>query len=202
MSVIVSGGSRGLGQSICEALLADGCSVATFSRTRTAFVDAASERHPNNFHYETVDAEDIEALRVFVARAHERFGHVDALINNAAIAIDGVLALAREEDLRRMLDINLMAALVLSKECSRLMLARRQGVILNISSIIAERGFSGLVGYAATKAGNDRNDARHGTRIGKPQHSRECDCAWLSGNRNVRCIGRRSAATNHSAYAG
>jgi 3-oxoacyl-[acyl-carrier protein] reductase len=142
-----------LGQAIAQALLEDGWNVATFSRKATGFVEQAEQAYAERFWYESLDAADNESLRRFVAGAQQRFGQLDALINNAAIAVDGVLALAREEDLERMLDINLKAALVLAKECSRLMLVRRQGVILNIASIIAERGFSGLVGYAATKAG-------------------------------------------------
>jgi len=152
-TVILSGGSRGLGQAICESLLADGYQVATFSRSRTAFIDHAAKTYGERFYYDAVDAAQPDALRQFVHATHQRFGQVDALINNAAVAIDGVLALANDEDLERMLDINLKASLLLAKECSRLMLARRSGVILNVSSIIALRGFSGLVGYAATKAG-------------------------------------------------
>jgi 3-oxoacyl-[acyl-carrier protein] reductase len=152
-SIIISGGSRGLGQAICEALLADGHYVATFSRKRTEFVTQAEQQCGDRFLFTEVEASDATALSQFVKQAYQRFGRLDALINNAAVAVDGVLALAREEDLSLMLDVNLKAALILGKECSRLMLAQRHGVILNISSIIAERGFSGLVGYAATKAG-------------------------------------------------
>ena len=152
-TVLLSGGSRGLGQAICESLLADGYCVATFSRSRTSFIDEAESTYGDRFYYQPLDVSDNRALSEFVKTTHDRYGAVHALINNAAIAIDGVLALAREEDLERMLDINLKASLLLAKECSRLMLAQRDGVILNISSIIAERGFSGLVGYASTKAG-------------------------------------------------
>jgi 3-oxoacyl-[acyl-carrier protein] reductase len=152
-TILISGGSRGLGQAICEALLSDGHCVATFSRSATAFTERAASEYPDRFYYAQVDAADADSLHAFVQQTHHRFGRLDALINNAAVAIDGVLALARDADLELMLDINLKAALVLSKECSRLMLAQRRGVILNISSIIALRGFSGLVGYAATKAG-------------------------------------------------
>jgi 3-oxoacyl-[acyl-carrier protein] reductase len=152
-TILISGGSRGLGQAMCEALLADGHRVATFSRRRSEFTRQAQTQYPDRFWSAEVDAADSGALYDFVRQTHDRFGQLDALINNAAVAIDGVLALAREEDLEQMLDINLKAALILAKECSRLMLAQRRGVILNISSIIALRGFSGLVGYAATKAG-------------------------------------------------
>ncbi len=152
-TILISGGSRGLGQALCSGLLADGHRVATFSRTPSEYIRQASDQYGDRFFYRQVDAADAAALHAFVADAHARWGVPYALINNAAVAIDGVLALAREEDLERMLDVNLKAALVLAKECSRLMLTQRRGVILNIASIIALRGFSGLVGYAATKAG-------------------------------------------------
>ncbi len=151
--VVLSGGSRGLGQAIAEALLADGYTVATFSRQRTPFVERMESEYASSFWFQSVDAADAGQLAAFVRETHRRFGRLDALINNAAIATDGVLALARAEDLERMLDVNLLAALLLAKECSRWMLAQRHGCILNISSIIALRGFSGLAGYAATKAG-------------------------------------------------
>jgi 3-oxoacyl-[acyl-carrier protein] reductase len=152
-TVLISGGSRGLGQAMVESLLADGYNVATFSRSATPFTTQTERNLSDRFLYESIDATNLEALRAFVKRTSERFGEITALINNAAVAVDGVLALAREEDLDRMLDVNLKAALVLSKECSRLMLAQGHGHIINVSSIIALRGFSGLVGYAATKAG-------------------------------------------------
>jgi 3-oxoacyl-[acyl-carrier protein] reductase len=152
-TILISGGSRGLGQAIVSSLLQDDAQVATFSRKATPFIEQAERDFSERFYYRPLDASDNLALREFVREVHRRFGRVDALINNAAVAVDGVLALAREEDLQRMLDINLKAALILAKECSRLMLHQGQGSIVNIASIIAERGFSGLVGYAATKAG-------------------------------------------------
>src|SRR5262249_28152188 len=84
---------------------------------------------------------------------YQRFGRIDALVNNAGVAHDGVLATMPDEQIQQMLSVNLQAALLLSKECSRLMLLEQGGVIVNISSIIGEHGFSGLAAYAATKAG-------------------------------------------------
>lgn len=152
-SIIISGGSRGLGQAVVQTLLDDGHRVATFSRSRTPFVDETATAYEGRFWYQQVDATDSQALYEFVRDTNQRWGQVDALINNAAVAIDGVLALANEDDLDQMLAINLKAALILGKECSRIMLAQGHGNIINITSIIALRGFSGLVGYAATKAG-------------------------------------------------
>ncbi|HEY6565754.1 MAG TPA: SDR family oxidoreductase [Pirellulaceae bacterium] len=148
---IVSGGSRGLGRAFVSALLDDGYRVATFGR---------SDPPPGNFHpdqagrydYQRVDAGDAAATRQFVQGVLERWGRVDALVNNAAVAHDGVLALTTEEQVDQMLSVNLRATLLLTKECVRAMLVQRGGSIVSISSIIAERGFAGLSVYAATKA--------------------------------------------------
>lgn len=152
---LVSGGSRGLGQAIVEHLLKAGYCVGTFSRRPSDFVEEVSgdERYEDRFLYRSVDARDASALRSFVRHAHQRWGRIDALINNAGVAYDGVLAMADEQQIEQMLDINLKASLLLAKECTRLMLLQRSGVIISISSIIGDRGFSGLAAYAATKAG-------------------------------------------------
>ncbi len=153
-NIIVTGGSRGLGRGFIEHLLRSGHSIATFSRSRTEFVDQL-EKDPataDRFFYTTVDASDPGALKAFTHDAYEKFGEIDALINNAGVAFDGVLALTRVEDIETMLDVNLKASLILSRECSRRMLVRGSGNIINISSIIARRGFSGLAAYASTKA--------------------------------------------------
>jgi 3-oxoacyl-[acyl-carrier protein] reductase len=102
-----------------------------------------------------VDATDFAGLRQFVKETRERFGQVDVLVNNAGIAPEGVLPLMREDEIHRVLAVNLEAAIVLAQACSRAMLTRAQGVILNISSIIGTRGYSGLAAYSATKAGLD-----------------------------------------------
>ena len=65
-SVIVSGGSRGLGQAICEMLLADGWQVATFSRRPSAFTQQSTEAYPERFHYAAVDISDNASLYQFV----------------------------------------------------------------------------------------------------------------------------------------
>lgn len=152
-TVILSGGNRGLGLGIVRELLSNGHSVATFSRTSTDEVTELVESSGGRLHFETLDICDDEKLNAFVSETQKRFGSIDALINNAAVAHDGVLAIMPESQIEQMLSINLQASIRLAKECSRVMLRQKSGCILNISSIIANRGFSGLSVYAATKAG-------------------------------------------------
>lgn len=155
LHTVVSGGSRGLGLGTVRSLLDGGHCVATFSRTTTAAIDelASDTRLGDRFHHALVDASNVDDLRTFVKKCQQKWGRIDVLINNAGVAYDNVLAMTPDEEIERMLDVNLKASLLLAKECSRFMLSQNSGNIINIASIIAERGFRGLSAYAATKAG-------------------------------------------------
>ncbi len=155
LNIIVSGGSRGLGQAITEHLLACGHRVATFSRKPTSFIERATDEFADRFIFRSGDARDADTLQQFVDSVARQWQRIDGLINNAGIAHDGVLATQPNADIDRMLDINLRGSLVLARECARHMLVQRAGSIINISSIIAQRGFAGLAAYAATKAGQE-----------------------------------------------
>lgn len=150
--VVVSGGSKGLGQGIAQELLATGETVATFSRGKTPFISMCEEKYPERFAWSAVDAADDKALRLFVSQTVARFGRIDVLINNAAIAIDGVLGMMKEPDIHKVVDVNLTSMLCLTRACVRPMLAAASGNIINISSITGIRGYTGLAVYSATKA--------------------------------------------------
>jgi 3-oxoacyl-[acyl-carrier protein] reductase len=155
--IVVSGGSRGLGQAIAEHFVARGDTVCSFSRRPTDFVRRLAEDPAvrDRFYFESVEIAEDEAVQAFVRRVLARFGRIDVLINNAAIARDGVLALTSYDDTQLLLDVNLKGALSLTRACVRPMLIARGGRIINISSIIGLRGYAGLAVYAATKAGLD-----------------------------------------------
>lgn len=153
--VIVSGGSRGLGQSIIEALIARGCRVAAFSRTRSEFVARLLEERPEQFYWEPVDAADGEQLKTFVKQVYRKFGAVHGLVNNAGVNADQLIAMTTDEEIDRLLDVNLKSALKLTRDVSRVMMRQKQGSIVTISSIIGQRGFKGSAVYAATKAALD-----------------------------------------------
>jgi 3-oxoacyl-[acyl-carrier protein] reductase len=155
---LISGGSRGLGLAIVEALLARGDRVATFSRSGSPALSALAAAHPDQLHVEQLDASDSPAIQAFVKRAAARFGRIDHCIANAAIAHEGVLATTRDDEIDAMLAVNVKGSIVLVRECVRQMLIHRDGVasrhpsIALISSVVAARGSPGLSVYAATKA--------------------------------------------------
>ena len=152
---IVTGGSRGLGLGLVRHFLNSGDRVCTCSRSSSNEISAWENNSSlsDRFFFHKLDISDAVAIREFVKSVYERFGRIDALINNAGIAYDGILATMPEDQIDQMLQVNLRAALLFAKECSRLMLLSGGGAIINISSIIGENGFSGLAAYAATKAG-------------------------------------------------
>ena len=153
--VIVSGGSRGLGEALVEELLRTNYVVSCFSRKASPFIERTLTTHGDRFHFLAADAADSGSLKAFVGSAAGRFGAPWGLVNNAAIVADQLHALASEDSIRRLVDVNLVGALLLSKLCIRAMLPSRRGRIVNISSIVGLRGYRGLVTYGATKAALD-----------------------------------------------
>jgi 3-oxoacyl-[acyl-carrier protein] reductase len=149
---ILSGGSRGLGMVLAQRLLKCGWRVATFSRSATPFTEETSKSDPL-FTFQAIDATNHDAVKKFVDDLYDKHGRIDALINNAAVAYDGTLATFPEERIEKVIDINLTSVLILTKACVRSMLLRSSGRIINISSIIGLRGYSGLAAYSASKAG-------------------------------------------------
>lgn len=155
--VVLTGGSRGLGWAIAERLLGEGHTVCTISRSATSCVDRAraDPAFSGRFVFEPVDLADVDAVQGFIQRVHDRFGRIDALVNNAAVAMDGLLTLTPQSTIDRILEINLTGTLAITKSCLRHMMVKRRGAVINISSIIGIRGYSGLSVYAATKGALD-----------------------------------------------
>lgn len=154
--VLVSGGSRGLGQAIVADLLAAGYAVSTFSRSETEFVRSVRDsEHGPRFFSAAGDLSDEPFLAGFVKEAASALGPPWALVNNAALAHDGVLASTPPDHIRHLVDVNVTGTLLLTRLAVRRMLLRRAGRVVNISSIVGIRGYRGLATYAATKAAVD-----------------------------------------------
>lgn len=151
-SVIVTGGSRGLGAGLVQLFLDQGERVATCSRSESDATKAWAADLSDRFYYEAVDVADAEACRGFVRNVVDRFGGVDVLVNNAGVARDGVLGTFQETDIDAVVDLNVKGTVHMTKPVVRAMLRRQAGRIINISSVVGRSGYRGLSVYGATKA--------------------------------------------------
>jgi 3-oxoacyl-[acyl-carrier protein] reductase len=155
-TILISGGSRGLGGHIVRHLLANGHNVATFARRPTPLVEELVASAPGRFEFAACDANDLTALGQFVNRVFDRFGTVHGLINNAAIGQDHLLVHTAAEIVGNIIATNLTAPILLTRlVLKRMLLQEGGGRIVNISSICGLRGYTGLTVYSATKAAMD-----------------------------------------------
>ena len=155
-SVIVTGGSRGLGLGISTRLAASGYRVIAIARSETdelrAAAAAAEKAGRGALHFRAFDLAETRGIAALVAGLHKEFRPLYGLVNNAGIGTGGVLAIMPDEQIERLLQINVQAPLVLSKYVVRRMMSERSGRVVNISSIVASTGYQGLSAYSATKA--------------------------------------------------
>jgi 3-oxoacyl-[acyl-carrier protein] reductase len=154
---LVTGGSRGLGAGLVEAFLGAGYCVETCARTTTDTVKAWEEdpELKERFHFSAADVSDPADAERFVKEAAARWGALDVLVNNAGVAREGVIGLFPDEALDQVVDLNLKGTIYVTRAASRVMLARRSGAIVNISSVVGLSGYRGLSVYGATKAALD-----------------------------------------------
>ena len=156
-TVIVTGGSRGLGVGIVQAFLDAGDRVATCSRSSTDQVKAweTDPATADRFLFMDADLSRREDGTAFVDAVVDRWGDPDVLVNNAGVARDGILAILADEDIDTVLDLNLKGTFHVTKLVSRRMLSAGSGRIINVSSIVGRSGYRGLSIYSATKAALD-----------------------------------------------
>jgi 3-oxoacyl-[acyl-carrier protein] reductase len=158
--VIVTGGSRGLGCGLVMDLLQEGYAVVTCSRGRTPEIEALESRFSGaeKFLWRACDlGDEPNELEFFEAvRAWTGGRRLYGLVNNAGIAVEGILATFSNADSERMLRVNFLSALRFCRLVLRVLLTQNQGGrIVNISSIVGLRGYTGLAAYSATKAAMD-----------------------------------------------
>ena len=153
-TILVTGGTRGLGLAICRRLAKAGYKVVAVGRKPSGELTAAiQEVGAGHLIYEPFDLSKLDAIAGFASELQARHGVFYGLVNNAATGLDGVLATQHEKDIVKLVQTNLLSPILLTKYVTRYMMLKRRGRVVNVSSIIASTGFNGLSVYAATKAG-------------------------------------------------
>ena len=152
---IITGGSRGIGRAIGEALAAHGAHVVLgYAQGEAAAQSAAAAIHAAGGKAETVriDVADTAAAEETIAATAKRLGRLDILVANAGVSVDGLLLRIPEEGFERMLAVNLKGAIASARAGVKVMMRARTGRIIFVSSVVGEMGNAGQTAYAATKA--------------------------------------------------
>ena len=172
-NVVVTGGSRGLGLAIAKKLAAAGyCAIAVARKETeqlTAAIAETSRESPDAIRFVPFDLGDIDKIQPFVSGLRRSFGPIYGLVNNAALGTDGALSLMPNSKIAGLVHLNTLSPIVLTKYVVRAMMADGGGRIVNVASIVAFTGYSGLSVYSATKAsmlGFTRSLAREVGRMG------------------------------------
>jgi 3-oxoacyl-[acyl-carrier protein] reductase len=155
-SVIVTGGSRGLGLGIARKLTAAGYHVVAIARTRTnelsAAIGEAESNGTGSLQFVPFDLANVEDIPRLVRGLRKDLGPIYGLVNNAAVGFDGALAIMHNAQIEQLVRLNTLSPIVLSKYVVRFMMADGGGRIVNVASIVGFTGYSGLSVYGATKA--------------------------------------------------
>ena len=152
----VTGASRGIGKAIALEMAKSGADVAVcYSSSSDAAEDVC--RQIRQLGRKAVpyrcDVSSMEQCSETVKAAVEEFGHLDILVNNAGITRDNLMLMMKEDDFDSVISTNLKGAFNMMKQAGAHFLKRKQGTIINISSVSGMMGNAGQVNYAAAKAG-------------------------------------------------
>jgi 3-oxoacyl-[acyl-carrier protein] reductase len=149
---VVTGGSRGIGRAIVEALHGAGAGVAVLGRDGARAEEVARALGARALAV-AADVADADAPARAVEAVERGLGPVDILVNNAGITKDGLLARMSPGDWDAVLNANLKGAFLMTKAVTRGMMKRRWGRVVNITSVVGLMGNAGQANYAASKAG-------------------------------------------------
>lgn len=201
-NVIVSGGSRGIGLAIGRRLAQDGYRVIAIARRESEELRAEIQRLEGSLAFVPFDFNDVHEVPALVIRLKKEFGPPYGLVNNAALGTEGALGVMHNAQIEELTRVNMLAPILLTKYVARnIMAAGVGGRIVNIASIIASTGYSGLglwrhkgcdgrfYKITGSRSGEDRNN-RQRRRSGLHRHGN--DVHAQRGRKSENCSPRRA----------
>ncbi|MFV2006717.1 MAG: 3-oxoacyl-[acyl-carrier-protein] reductase [Longimicrobiales bacterium] len=150
---LVTGGSRGIGRAVCEELAAAGATVAVIGRNGNAAAAAAEELPGSGHAGYACDVGDYDAATATLKQVEADLGPIFTLVNNAGITRDTLLLRMKSEEWDEVMTVNLKGAFNMTRAACRGLMKRREGSIVNVSSVVGLTGNAGQANYAASKAG-------------------------------------------------
>ena len=155
-TAIVTGATRGIGKAISLSLLEQGADViGIYGGNKIAAKKLLEEnsRYGSRLNLYQCNVADSSQVALFYEEIEAKHASIEILVNNAGVREDAVVALMKEEEWNKVLDINLNGTFLMSKPAIHLMMKNKYGRIVNITSPVAHLGFAGQANYAASKAG-------------------------------------------------
>ena len=153
---MVTGGTRGLGLGIAQVLAFAGFRVIVIARSEGDKLPVARARADRDGRgalvFRAFDLTDVGGISGMVKRLRSELGAFYGLVNNAAIGTAGMLATMPDRDIERLVRLNIVSPLTLTKYVVRSMMTGNGGRIVNVSSVVSATGYSGLSVYSATKS--------------------------------------------------
>jgi 3-oxoacyl-[acyl-carrier protein] reductase len=154
-TALVTGASRGIGRACALALSASGHRLVLAARSLDNLegtAQAIREAGGETFVLE-MDVANSDSIASAIGKASKEFGRIDILVNNAGVTKDGLAVRMKKADWQGVLDTNLSGAFYAIQQVLPAMMRERWGRIVNISSVVGERGNPGQANYVAAKAG-------------------------------------------------
>ena len=153
-TIVVTGGSRGIGAEIVKHLASLGARVAFTYSSRQDLAEALLKSLPGEGHLiQSMNLSEPTSIDESMKILLKALGRVDGLVNNAGLTRDQILLLMKQEDLDLVLHTNLRGTMLVTKAVVKSMLKAHQGSIVTITSVIGQTGNAGQSNYAASKAG-------------------------------------------------
>ncbi len=152
-TALVTGASGGIGRAIAAALHQRGATVILTGTRAAVLADLAASLGGERVHVLTADLSQPDAAETLIKAAEAAAGGVDILVNNAGLTRDQLLLRLKDADWQMVLDVNLTAAMRLSRAVLKGMMKKRFGRIISITSVVGATGNAGQTNYAASKAG-------------------------------------------------